>query len=109
MKNFVFYTYEGYTKSPTGETVENIQLLGFESGINEVFAKEKLISECRWIEEKGFDKYKIEAKQLLDDDLKDLIKRLINYNWESERKHYEEDPNSNHIFLILKQIKKLID
>ena len=35
MKEFIFYTFEGYTESPTGKMVENLQILGFEKGKNE--------------------------------------------------------------------------
>lgn len=109
MKKFVFYTFEGYTESPTGETVENIQLLGFEKGESEKQARENLINNRKWIEETGFDKYEIESKQLLDDKLKALIKTVIDYNWESEQRHYEEAPEENHIFLVLEQLKEIID
>ena len=109
MKRFVFYTCEGYTESPTGEIVENIQVLGFESGKNEKLAREKLISQRKWIEEMGFDKNEIESKQLLDKELKELIKTVVDYNWDSEQTHYEESPSSKHIFLTLKKIKQLID
>jgi hypothetical protein len=109
MKSFVFYTYEGYTESPTSEPLENIQLLGFESGKNIKLAKQKLITQRKWIEKTGFDKCEIEATQLLDDKLRKLVKSLVDYNWDSEKKHYEESPDKNHIFLVLKQIKKIID
>ena len=32
MREFVFYTEEGCTEIPTGETVENLQILGFAMG-----------------------------------------------------------------------------
>ena len=108
MKEFVLYTFEGYTESPTGEMVENIQLLGFEKGVSGKQAKENLISRCKWIEEAGFSKYEIESKQLLDDESKELIKMIIEYNWENEKKHYEELPNENHIFLVLKKLRETI-
>ena len=60
MKEYIFYSFEGYTESPTGDTVENIQLLGIEKGNNEEEAKENLIKNNKWIEESGFDKYEIE-------------------------------------------------
>ena len=43
MKNFVFYTAEGYTESPNGEQVENYQILGFESGNTQDEALQKLL------------------------------------------------------------------
>ena len=43
MKNFVFYTAEGYTESPTGVQVENYQILGFQSGNTQDEALQKLL------------------------------------------------------------------
>ncbi len=34
----------------------------------------------------GFDKSEIESKQLLDDELRDLVKTLVDYNWDGEKK-----------------------
>lgn len=109
MKEFVFYTFEGYTENPTGEPVENIQLLGFENGNSAQEAKENLLFNSQWIEKTHFNKFEIESKQILDDKLKKLIKILIDYNWESEQNHYQESPDENHIFLVLEQLKQIID
>lgn len=108
MKEYIFYLVEGYTESPTGELVENMQILGFEKGKDEKEAKENLIKNCKWIEEVGFDKLKIKSRRLLDENLKELIGKLIEYNWIEEKKHYEENPTKNHIFLIIKALKKLL-
>ena len=109
MKQYVFYTFEGITQSPTGNELENIQLLGFSSGKTEKDAKAKLLSESKWIIESGFNERKIKSRQLVDDKLKDLIKQLIAYVWEDEQRHYEETPEKKHIFLALQELKKLID
>ena len=109
MKEFIFYTLEGYTESPTGKSVENIQILGFEEGSSIKEAKERLIEKEPWIIEDGFIKQEIIGKQLLDDKTKNLIKKLISYNWENEQKHYEENPIPNHIFLILKELNNIIE
>lgn len=74
MKEFVFYTFEGYTESPTGKLIENIQVLGFENGSTETEAKEKLLSHSKWIEKTGFNKYEIESRQILNNRLKKLNK-----------------------------------
>jgi len=108
MKEYIFYSFEGYTKSPTREVIENIQFLGIEKGNNQEEAKENLIKNNKWIEELGFDKYEVESRQLLDDDLKELIRILIDYNWKEEKNHYEENPSENHIFLIIERLKKLV-
>ena len=109
MKEFIFYTFEGYTESPTGKQVENIQILGFDEGKNAKQARTNLLKERPWIVENGFDEREIICKQLLDNKTKDLIKRLIDYNWDAEQKHYEEDSVPDHIFLTLKKLKRIIE
>lgn len=64
MREFIFYTFEGYTESPAGEIVENLQILGFENGDNENEAFKTLINNNKWIIESGFNKDKIICKQL---------------------------------------------
>ena len=64
MKEFIFYTFEGYTESPTGKMVENLQILGFEDGENENEAFQTLINNNQWIIKSGFNKDKIISKQL---------------------------------------------
>ena len=56
VKEYVFYTFEGYTESPIGKPVENIQILGFEFGENEQSARRRLMRHNPWIIEKGFHK-----------------------------------------------------
>ena len=65
MKEFVFYTFEGYTESPIGHPVENLQILGFESAENENEAFNILINNNQWIAENGFSKNKIICRQLI--------------------------------------------
>ena len=49
MNRYVFYTFEGFSESPSGKECDNIQLLGFESGMNKRDAKKNLISTRKWI------------------------------------------------------------
>jgi hypothetical protein len=66
MKSYVFYTSEGFTKSPSGEPVENLQILGFEQGTTKKEALQNLLKNNEWIEKSGFDVLKIHVRQLLD-------------------------------------------
>ena len=109
MKQFVFYTCEGYTESPTQKVVENIQILGFEEGKSIKEANKNLLFKRPWIIESGFNEQEIIHKQLLDEKTKSLIKKIIDYNWDEEKRHYERTPVSNHIFLILKELKNIIE
>lgn len=109
MKEFIFYTCEGYTESPTEKPVENIQILGFEEGTTIQEANKNLLKKRPWIIESGFNEQEIIYKQLLDEKTKKLIKTLLDYNWNNEQKHYEESPAPNHIFLTLKELQKVIE
>lgn len=46
-----------------------------------------------------------------EDDLKSLLEIVVEYLFEDEKRHFEEDdePSENHIYLILVKIKKLLD
>ena len=59
MTQFIFYTFEGYTLSPNNTDIENLQILGVESGLNQNDALEKLLASNKWIEESGFSKEEI--------------------------------------------------
>lgn len=64
MNRYVFYTEEGYTVSPSGEDVENFQILGFEDGNSLKEAFKTLLDYNTWILESGFSEEKILAKQV---------------------------------------------
>lgn len=65
MREFVFYTEEGYTESPTGKTVENLQILGFAMGANEENARKILLKENPWIIECGFNERCVFSKEII--------------------------------------------
>lgn len=65
MNEYIFYTKEGFTQSPNGEDVENLQILGFEKAENKENAYYALIKNNMWIKECRFDIQKIESKQVL--------------------------------------------
>lgn len=108
MKTYIFYTLEGLTESPTNLPVENAQLLGQASGENINQALKTLLQNNDWIVKSGFNESKILGKELLDDTLRTNIKKIINYLWADEERHYEENTSDDHIFLVLKELKKLI-
>ena len=108
MKNYFFYTFEGYTESPNNKHIENMQVLGRASGLDYTQALDNLLRENEWITDSGFNKDSIIAEQILDDKLKENINNVIHYLWKDEKKHYEKDKCENHIYLTLKQLKKSI-
>lgn len=65
MNEYIFYTLEGYTISPTNIEVENCQLLGFAKGENSQDALANLIIENQWIIEYGFNVDKIISRQVV--------------------------------------------
>lgn len=105
MNKYVFYTVEGCDESPVNNKCENFQFLGVEKGDSLFEAKQKLISGKKMI----FDESTIKSKQLLSEDNKNDIKTVIEYLWEDEKKHFEEnDCPNNHIFFTLKKLKELV-
>ena len=63
-REFLFYTGEGQTISPTGVDIENFQILGVEAGENSGGALREMLRKNPWIYEAGFDSEKIEWKEL---------------------------------------------
>ncbi|MBO4640807.1 MAG: hypothetical protein J5710_13735 [Treponema sp.] len=128
MNEYVFYTFEGYTESPTGKECKNIQLLGFESGMTKKDAKKNLIEKRNWIKELDFDVNEIESKQLLSYENKQDINTIIEYLWQDEKRNFEEEFSTdndinidnlsayelnklcpNHILSVLKRLQELIN
>ena len=59
-----------------------------------------------WIEEVGFDMEDLLVKQLLTEEQKADIKAVVDYLWEDEHKHFQEEHYpKNHIYRILKRLK----
>ena len=69
MHEYIFYTFEGYTESRTGEEVENCQVLGYAMGADVRSAKAELLRSNPWIEEKGFDICEIVAREVVGERL----------------------------------------
>lgn len=67
MTTFIFYTDEGYTIAPNNENIDNLQVLGFEEGETIEEALVKLYENNEWIKEKGFTKWRIRCKALLNE------------------------------------------
>jgi len=55
MKKFIFITTEGETKTPTGEYIENLQVLGFGEGIDANHAFADFMKENDFLKTTSFD------------------------------------------------------
>lgn len=62
MKQYLFYTGEGYTVSPNDSELESLQILGIEEGNDEEEALLNLIQTNDWIIESGFKMERISFK-----------------------------------------------
>lgn len=114
MNEYIFYTSEGFTKSPNETDCENMQILGFEKGENLEEAKSNLLKNNQWILKYGFSKDEIKANQFIDKSTVENIKTVINYLWKDEEKHFEEEQASgfvvsNHIFNLPKADKNCVE
>ena len=106
MSEYIFYTTAGFTQAPNGNNVENCQVLGRAFGKNIKEARCNLIKENPWIEEVGFDMEDLLVMQLLTEEQKADIKAVVDYLWEDEHKHFQEEYYpKNHIYRILKRLK----
>lgn len=110
MNEYLFYTPEGDSEPPRQDcTVENCQLLGRIHAKRMAEAKKKLLTENPWIVEAGFDPSEIRCVQILTEEQRSDIKKVLDYLWHDEERHYEEGgcgPGDNHIFNTLKRLKK---
>ena len=64
MNHYVFYTSEGFSQTPLGEGVENMQILGFAEGEFAERAMKKLFYDNPWIEKSGHSQDKIICRKL---------------------------------------------
>lgn len=77
MNNYMFYTSEGNTLSPNGDDIENLQILGFEEASDSNKALKLLLKNNSWIIETGFSISEIQTKQILANDVKEVISDLF--------------------------------
>lgn len=103
MNEYIFYTSDGITLSPTNEEIEN--------GKNSKIARKNLLKNNTWISEYGFRNNEIIAKQIFTDENKALVKKIIEYLWHDEKNHFEESEDKErkeHIFSTLLELRKTI-
>lgn len=64
MSEYIFYTTEGFTQAPDGESIENCQLLGIACGVDENDALDNLLKQNLWIVKRGYNPSEISYKRL---------------------------------------------
>jgi hypothetical protein len=67
-KTFILYTTEGITTAPSGNEVENMQVLGFQSVLSNEYVVQKFLleKENSWVIKSGFDSGQIRFRALED-------------------------------------------
>jgi len=55
MKNYIFYTSEGFTQDNKNNDTNNCQVIGWGAGVNENAAFKNLLIECPYLKEHYFD------------------------------------------------------
>lgn len=110
MNEYLFYTTEGVTFPPNKTAdIENCQVLGCSKGKDKSLALQNLLIENQWIEELQYDVSKIIGVQILTQDAKQALQKLVDYLWNDEKKNFEESGKSaNHVFVIIEQLEKLL-
>lgn len=110
MNEYLFYTTEGVTYPPNiTANIENCQIVGYSKGNDKTLALHNLLIENPWIEESQFDVSKIIGMQIFYQDAKQALLKLIDYLWKDVEKHFEESGKpSDHIFITIQQLDKLL-
>ena len=104
MNEYIFYTAEGYTYPPLeGYDVDNYQMLGRAFGNSADDAKSNLLRDNPWIEESGFDVDEIICKQLVTNEMKQDIQKVLQYILSDECGHFQENGELNCHILRLKE------
>jgi len=67
MMQYIIATFEGDTFAPNGGQIENLQILGIESGKSPEDAWECLLRDNSWISIAGFNKEKIIIYTIYED------------------------------------------
>lgn len=108
MNEYIFYTAEGYTYPPLEDfDVNNCQLLGRAFGNNAEEAKNNLLKDNAWIETCGFDVKEIICKQLVTDEIKQDVKKLLQYMLDDDCSCFQRDgEQSYHISSLLLKLKE---
>lgn len=110
MNEYIFYTIEGTTLAPNQNVdIDNCQILGFVEAKSLSEAKDLLLQDNPCITKAEFSMNKIMVKQILTMEQKEDIRAIVEYNWDDEKRHYQECGNypRNHIFRVLKRLKKI--
>jgi hypothetical protein len=55
MRKFIFLTPEGSTQTPTGDDIENLQVLGTAEGVDEEGAFKSLVKENNFLFNAGYE------------------------------------------------------
>lgn len=109
MNEYIYYTIEGQTEAPNVSfEVNNCQVIGIVSGNTSNEAFNNLLNENNWIEKAGFDQEKILVKQILNKELRDEIKTLVDFIHTIEENHFKECcEKKNHILNAIKRLEQI--
>ncbi len=103
--NYIVYITEGYTELPAGNEVENCQIVNFVE--NSHFSRSEVLEHTAT--ELNLRQDKMNALGYVDETHIEAIRRIINYLWDDEEKHYEEAGNKNgHIYEDIKMLAEYI-
>lgn len=109
MNEYVFYSLEGETIAPNNEVeVDNCQVLGRVKACNAELAECQLLRKNPWIGEAGFDMTKTIREQIVTEQQKEDIMRVVKYLWNEEKCHFLENGlDKNHIFRVLCRLRNM--
>lgn len=113
MAKYIFYTERKLTNLSNDNEAVNFQVIGFEEGKTEEEAYLNLKNNIDWVKNADFLDKDLRSKLVFETSFLSKIEKVLNYLWENEERHYEEDMDEdgsveNHIFTTLKEIKSLL-
>lgn len=104
---YIFYSEDGYCESPTGEKVENFQVLGITNGKDEQQAYTNLLEENKWIRENKFRESHIFYKMIIPYEIKRSLETIINYLYEEENKFTKRFDIKDNVVDIINHLNKI--
>ena len=112
--DYIVYTTEGFTQSPTGVDVENCQIIDFIYDDNSV--KEEVIYEYLQSDDfclkSGFNKDKLKVVSCINDETLGALYDVVRYLWNKEKKDFQEvkdEKKADHIFNKIETLAYYLD
>lgn len=113
--DYIIYTLEGFTQSPTFDDVENCQIIDFiydENNLKKAEVINKYLQSNDFCLKSGFNKCHLKVAYRINEKALSALDDVLGYLWEKEKKDYEEcedDKRASHIFKKIEILAHYLD